>query len=194
MRLSWLESRDETRVRAVALLPLAAVAGVTGGAARLRRALYRVGALGSVRLSGRVVSVGNLTVGGSGKTPTAAWIARELHRRGHKVVLASRGYAGRRRDPVLVVSDGRFVRARAESVTIIRDDFGELDGQAVDLYTLENANGLQVKITNYGAIVTELHMPDRDGNMADIALGFDTLAEYVDHNPYYTQPPLVATG
>jgi len=115
LRLSWLESRDETRLRAAALLPLAAVAGVVGGAARARRALTRAGVLGSVRLSGRVVSVGNLTLGGSGKTPTVAWIAGELHRRGHKVVIASRGYAGRRRDPVLVVSDGRFVRARAET-------------------------------------------------------------------------------
>jgi tetraacyldisaccharide 4'-kinase len=66
----------------------------------------------------RVVSVGNLVVGGTGKTPTAAWIATALQRRGHKVVLSTRGYGGSRspsRDKqVLVVSDGQYVKSRAE--------------------------------------------------------------------------------
>jgi tetraacyldisaccharide 4'-kinase len=65
-----------------------------------------------------VVSVGNLVVGGTGKTPTAAWIAIALQRRGHKVALCTRGYGGShhrsRVEQVLVVSDGRYVRTRAE--------------------------------------------------------------------------------
>jgi len=65
-----------------------------------------------------VVSVGNLVVGGTGKTPTAAWIATALQRRGHKVALSTRGY-GRSRSlsrhkQVLVVSDGQHVRSRTE--------------------------------------------------------------------------------
>ena len=63
--------------------------------------------------------------------------------------------------------------------------FGEVDGQTVDLYTLTNANGMEVKIMTYGGIVQSIRVPDRDGNMANVALGFATLDEYVEGNPYF---------
>ncbi len=60
------------------------------------------------------------------------------------------------------------------------------DGQQVDLYTLKNANGMRVSVMNYGATVVNLEVPDRDGNIADVALGFDTLEEYfATNNPYF---------
>ncbi len=52
-------------------------------------------------------------------------------------------------------------------------------------FTLENKNGLKLKVTNYGATVSEIHVPDRNGQMSDIALGFDTIEEYCDHNDAY---------
>jgi len=111
MRASWLEAREQGPGLAAALLPLAlASLGVRAGA-QLHRALYRNGALRAKRLPCRVISVGNLGVGGSGKTPTAAWLAASLHRRGHKVVLASRGYARQGREAIVTVSDGRFILA-----------------------------------------------------------------------------------
>lgn len=55
----------------------------------------------------------------------------------------------------------------------------------MEFYTLENKNGLKLKLTNFGGIVSEIHVPDRDGKFADIALGFDTIEEYVDHNDAY---------
>ena len=58
-------------------------------------------------------------------------------------------------------------------------------GDSVKLYTLENEQGLIVKITNYGGIVTEIHTPDRDGKMANIALGFDNLEQYLAEHPYF---------
>ena len=61
----------------------------------------------------KVLSVGGLTVGGAGKTPVAAALARALHLRGRRVVLASRGYRGQSRDRVRVVSDGRNIRSAA---------------------------------------------------------------------------------
>ena len=67
--------------------------------------------------------------------------------------------------------------------TVSRSPFGRLpSGQAVALFTLTNAKGCVAKVTNYGTILTELHVPDRAGKLADIALGFDTLAEYEEHN------------
>jgi tetraacyldisaccharide 4'-kinase len=114
MRAAWIEARHETALRRAALLPLDALALVYGAGARLHRTAYARGWLRRSELACRVVSVGNLVVGGSGKTPTAAWIARELHRRGHRVAIASRGYGRRGRERVLVVSDGRHARTRAE--------------------------------------------------------------------------------
>jgi aldose 1-epimerase len=67
-----------------------------------------------------------------------------------------------------------------------KSSFGKLpDGAAVDLYTLENANGLIAKVTNYGGIITELHVPDRHGKPADVVLGFDNLAQYLQKHPYF---------
>jgi tetraacyldisaccharide 4'-kinase len=61
----------------------------------LRRGFYHVGVLRSRHVGIPVVVVGNLTVGGTGKTPVAAWLARELTLRGHRVGVVLRGYGGR---------------------------------------------------------------------------------------------------
>ncbi len=63
--------------------------------------------------------------------------------------------------------------------------FGTVDGTPVHLYTLTNAHGLVAKITDYGAIVTELHVPDRAGQLADVVLGFETLDGYLAGHPYF---------
>jgi tetraacyldisaccharide 4'-kinase len=110
MRVSWLESDRESSTLRAALLPLDAVSWVYATGARLHRVAYQRGLCAPRRLSCKVVSVGNLVVGGSGKTPTAAWVARELRGRGHRVALASRGYGRRSRERVLLVSDGEYVR------------------------------------------------------------------------------------
>ena len=67
-----------------------------------------------------------------------------------------------------------------------KSSFGKLpDGTAVDLYTLTNANGLIAKITNYGTIIAELHVPDRKGKLGDVVLGFDNLAQYLKGHPCF---------
>lgn len=70
--------------------------------------------------------------------------------------------------------------------SITKTPFGQLaDGTPVDLFTLTNAAGLVAKITNYGTIITELHVPDRAGRLGDIVLGFDNLAQYLAGHPYF---------
>ncbi len=59
------------------------------------------------------------------------------------------------------------------------------DGRNVMLYTLTNAHGLQVKIITYGAILVSLDVPDRNGQMADVVLGFDDLDSYIKRNPLF---------
>jgi aldose 1-epimerase len=63
--------------------------------------------------------------------------------------------------------------------------FGQVDGKEVDLYVLTNSKGMVAKITNYGATVTELDTSDRNGKFDDIVLGFDTLAGYLQKEPYF---------
>jgi aldose 1-epimerase len=71
--------------------------------------------------------------------------------------------------------------------TIEKQAYGETaDGVAVDEYTLTNANGMEVKIITYGGIITSVKVPDRNGNMADVALGFSSLKDYETLNsPYF---------
>lgn len=78
------------------------LAALYGGVTRLRGALYRRGWLRSVRLPVPVVVVGNLTVGGTGKTPLTIALAEALRAHGYRPGVVSRGYGGRRREPLLL--------------------------------------------------------------------------------------------
>jgi aldose 1-epimerase len=70
--------------------------------------------------------------------------------------------------------------------SVTRASFGQLpDGRTADLFTLTNAHGLVAKVTNYGTIITELHVPDRTGQLADVVLGYDNLAAYLKGHPYF---------
>ncbi len=76
-------------------------------------------------------------------------------------------------------------KEKTMAVKIEKQIFGKIGEKEVYLYTLTNENGVKVKITNYGGIVTSLIVPDRNGNYDDIVLGFDTLDEYVNKNSQY---------
>lgn len=70
--------------------------------------------------------------------------------------------------------------------TIQKAPFGSTpDGKQVELYTLTNKSGVTCKIMTYGGIVTEIDVPDRTGKMADIVLGYDSLARYLERSPYF---------
>jgi len=62
---------------------------------------------------------------------------------------------------------------------------GTHKGKLTSLYTLKNKNGLIAQITNYGAIIVSLFVPDRKGNMIDIVQGYDTVLEYINGNDPY---------
>ena len=72
-----------------------------------------------------------------------------------------------------------------EEMNVLKEPFGEFKGKEVDIYTLKNTNGMEVKITNYGGIVTSIKVPDKNGKFDDVALGYDTLQAYIDNNPYF---------
>ncbi len=80
-----------------------------GGVVAARNRLYEGGLLGQQKLPRPVISVGNLTVGGTGKTPTVIFMARLLKDRGYRPAVLSRGYGGRASAPVNVASDGNRI-------------------------------------------------------------------------------------
>lgn len=58
------------------------------------------------------------------------------------------------------------------------------DGQQVTLYTFANSAGMEARVIDYGGIIVSLRVPDRDGELEDVVLGFDSLEGYVGEHPY----------
>ncbi|MGH9945108.1 MAG: tetraacyldisaccharide 4'-kinase [Pyrinomonadaceae bacterium] len=94
---------------------LAPLSALYGAAVRGRLALYRSGVLRSHRIGVPVISVGNITAGGTGKTPLVQWVVRALAREGRRVCVLSRGYGRENEGRRVLVSDGERVLADARA-------------------------------------------------------------------------------
>lgn len=92
---------------------LAPLSALYGAVTRTRLALYRTGILPTRQISVPVISVGNITTGGTGKTPLVSWLARQLASAGHHVCIVTRGYGRSDSSRQVVVSDGQRVLADA---------------------------------------------------------------------------------
>jgi aldose 1-epimerase len=69
---------------------------------------------------------------------------------------------------------------------ISRQPFGETkEGKPVYLYTLRNQHGAEARISNYGGLVISLKVPDRNGKLGDVVLGYDKLSDYLKDSPYF---------
>lgn len=99
------------------LLPLSRLFGLVTA---LRRGLYRVGILRAYRSPRPVVVVGNLTVGGTGKTPLVVWLAQQLTARGWRVGVASRGYGRGSGEPRRVMKDDDATQVGDEPLLVAR--------------------------------------------------------------------------
>ena len=89
--------------RSLPFWPLSALFRLVVG---MRRVLYRIGIFRTHHVAVPVVVVGNITVGGTGKTPVAGWLARQLTLRGHRVGIVLRGYGGAHRGAARIVVRG----------------------------------------------------------------------------------------
>ena len=75
-------------------------------------------------------------------------------------------------------------KVSVKPMSVSKSKFGALaDGTKVSKYTLTNANGVKVGILDYGGTVKEIFVPDRNGKMANVSLGFATIEEYVEKVP-----------
>ena len=69
---------------------------------------------------------------------------------------------------------------------VLKEDFGTTpDGEKVEQYTLQNESGMEVKIITYGGRITSLTAPDAEGNYEDVVLGFNSLDQYLEDNPFF---------
>jgi aldose 1-epimerase len=72
------------------------------------------------------------------------------------------------------------------SSSVTRGPFGKMpDGAPVEVFTLKNASGIELRAIGYGGIITSLRVPDRDGRFDDIVLGFDRLDDYLKDHPFF---------
>lgn len=76
-------------------------------------------------------------------------------------------------------------RTSLPKMKIHKEPFGKFDGKNADIYTLTNADQVEIKITNYGGIVTSIKLPDKNGKFDDVVLGYNNLQEYINNNPYF---------
>lgn len=112
LQRSWYRPRGWSLL----LAPLSLVYGLAMAA---RRLAYRLGLLETVRVSVPVIVIGNITVGGTGKTPLSAFVARRLRRRGLKVGIVARGYGGKAEHyPMHVRPDSAAAAAGDEAVLL----------------------------------------------------------------------------
>ena len=85
----------------------------------------------------------------------------------------------------ILVFAGLNSHAQTEGAKVTRMEFGKLpDGRSIDRFTLTNSSGMQVQAITWGAIITSIRVPDRNGRIDDVVLGYDTLDPYV-RNPSY---------
>lgn len=71
------------------------------------------------------------------------------------------------------------------NMIVEKEVFGQIDGKDIEIYTLTNPNNVELKVTNYGCIVTSFKLPDKKGELADVVLGYDNLEGYISKSPYF---------
>jgi aldose 1-epimerase len=85
-----------------------------------------------------------------------------------------------------LAGEANATRQEKEKASVKKESYGKTnDGEAVDQYILTNSSGMTAKIITYGAILTELDVPDRGGKIGDVVLGFDNLKDYIAGNPFF---------
>ncbi len=84
-------------------------------------------------------------------------------------------------------NDGKATKMEQSStVTISEEPYGMMpDGKLVEQYTLRNKSGMEIKVITYGGIITSWTAPDKNGKYENINLGFDSLEQYIQRNPYF---------
>lgn len=76
-------------------------------------------------------------------------------------------------------------RPEDNGARVVQQPFGAAGGKAVEVVTLTNGRGMEVRVMTYGAIIVSLKAPDQNGTPGDVVLGYDSLAGYLRDSPYF---------
>ncbi|MEJ2544388.1 MAG: galactose mutarotase, partial [Calditrichaceae bacterium] len=77
------------------------------------------------------------------------------------------------------------VQSMAPEMKVTQEKFGQIDSNEVTLYTISNPGKAEMKVSTYGGIITSFKIPDKNGILSDVVLGYDNLDGYVKNNPYF---------
>lgn len=139
------------RAATIALAPLSLI---YGAAVKIRSALYRNRIFKTHRIAAPVISVGNITTGGTGKTPLVLWIARQLAERGQRVCVLTRGYGRKNSHERIVVSNGSQLVSDVEHAGDEPLMMAEaLRGLAIVVCDADRVSGANWVLNNLGADV-----------------------------------------
>ena len=86
---------------------------------------------------------------------------------------------------VMAVCCVPFAMSSDKSHSVKKEPFGSVEEGSVDLYTLTNAHGMEVRAMNFGGIILSIKVPDKAGHFDDVTLGFDKLDGYLTNNPHF---------
>jgi len=84
----------------------------------------------------------------------------------------------------LAIGASLVAQSSQPNLGVQQQSFGTWDGRPVNLYTLTNPHGVEVRAMNYGGIIVSIRVPDRAGKFGDVVLGHDTLEGYTPNPPY----------
>lgn len=120
-----------------------------------------------------------------------ACVVSEYGKKTKDVIFKSSSYVGEKSKTAYLATKEKlgFEESKSSKIkpmSVAKSKFGVMpDGTVVSKYTLSNANGMRVAILDYGGTVKEIFAPDRNGNFANVSLGFDNLKDYREKSPYF---------
>ena len=111
----------------------------------------------------------------------AVWLSRIVWADGWPSAMMEKGSQKNETVPV-IKSDNRGVATRSG---LYPNDFeANIEGKRTHLYTLSNSKGMEVCLTNFGARIVSIMVPDRRGTLRDVVLGYDNIAQYADYQHF----------
>ncbi len=153
-----------------------------GAIAALRNWLFDKGILKSFQSPIPVVSVGNLTVGGAGKTPFVDWIVKHYSREGKRVAILSRGY-GRKSKGVIVVCDGALVRVSAEESGDEPLMLARRNPSAIVIVAEKRADAVKFLLEKFAMHLPDVILLDDGFQHRALARDLDLLVVHAEQNP-----------
>lgn len=153
-----------------------------GTIALIRNRLFDKGFLKSFESPIPVVSVGNLTAGGAGKTPFVDWIVKHYHREGKRVAIISRGY-GRKSKGVILVCDGALVRVSAEESGDEPLMLARRNPTAIVVVAEKRADGVKFLLEKFASCLPDVILLDDGFQHRALARNLNLLVIHAEHNP-----------